>query len=83
MKTVFEYLIEQEKASPGFRFDRTSNQGMVISYPGYKHMELFRIRDELCRNFKLKLDLDKGYEEFDKHSGITYCYFKDVYTAEV
>lgn len=79
MKTIFEYLLEQENAKPGLMFDRTSNNGLVISYPGYKHMHLFEVRETLQREYGLKFDFDKGYEEFDQTSGRTFCYFKDVY----
>jgi hypothetical protein len=82
MQTVFEYLIAKEDSLPGFKFDRTSNNGMVISYQGYKHMDLFEVRDVLQKVYKLKFDFDKGLEEFDSHSSRTYVYFKNVYTNE-
>lgn len=79
MTKLFEYLIQKEKEDNNFRFDRTSNRGLVISYEGYKHMNLLDIRAELTSTFKLRFDYDKGLEEFDQHCGRTFVYFKNVY----
>jgi len=79
---LFDYLVAQEKQKPGFRFDRGSDQGLIISYSGYKHMDLFEIRETLQKIYKLKFDFDKGYEKFDRICGRTFCYFKNVYSKE-
>jgi hypothetical protein len=80
MKTVFEYLIETESADRDFHFDRDSNNGLIISYVGYKHMNFYSIIETLRKTYKLKFNFDKGIEEFDQHCGRTYCFFKNVYT---
>lgn len=77
--TVFEYLVKQEEINPGFKFDRTSNNDMVVSYPGYKHMILADIVDTLIKDYGLKFDFDKELEEFDQLSNRTFTYFKNVY----
>ena len=82
MKTVFDYLIEQEKIKPGFSFNRGSDNGLIISFPGYKHMDLFEVRDKLQKTYKLKFDFEKGYETYDSMCGQTFCYFKAVYTND-
>ena len=79
MDEVFKYLNDKENEVTGFRFDQSSNKGLVISMQGYKHMDLLLIRDELITKFKLKPDFKKGLEEFDSISGCTFCYFKNVY----
>lgn len=76
---LFEYLLRQEDEKPGFIFSRISNGGLAISYPGYKHMDLFEIRVELQKTYKLKFDFKRGLEEFDQMSGRTFVYFKNVY----
>lgn len=80
MSKLFNYLTEQEKVKPGFRYDRGSDNGLIISFPGYKHMDLFEIRGFLQKTFNLRFDFNKGYEDFDSVSGRTFCYFKNVYT---
>lgn len=80
--TLFEYLNQQEDRDHNFRFDRSDGTGLVISYEGYKHMNLLDIRDKLQKDYGLRFDFDKGFEEFDKHCGRTFVYFRDVYSQD-
>jgi hypothetical protein len=77
--TVFEYLIKQEEQDRDFTFGVGKNHSLYISYAGYKHMNLFKVREKLQKTYKLKFDFTQGLEEFDSHCGRTFCYFKDVY----
>lgn len=79
---IFDYLIEQEKTDPDFHFYRGSNGGLAISYPGYKNMKLFAIREVLQKEFGLKFDFNKGTEKYDPVCGKTFVYFKNVYKME-
>lgn len=79
MQQMFDYLIRKETELPGFKFDRTSDSGMCISFPGYKHMDLFEVRSFLQFKYKLTFDFKKGIEDFDSISGRTFVYFKNVY----
>lgn len=83
MRDLFDYLVDQESKDHDFMFDRSSDNGLVISYPGYKHMNLFKVRTALQQEFKLRFDFSKGYEKFDSVSGRTFCYFKNVYKEAV
>jgi len=81
-QTVFEYLIEQENQDRDFRFDRTNGTGLVVSYIGYKNMNLVQITETLQLHYKLSFDFDRGIEEYDRFCGRTFVYFKNVYDEE-
>ena len=81
--TMFEYLVKQEKQDQNFTFGVGKNQSLYISYLGYKHMNLFRVRETLQKEYKLKFDFSQGLEKYDSVCGRTFCYFKDVYKETI
>lgn len=77
--TVLEYLVYQERATPGFWFGCSKGNGLWISFPGYNHQSLETINKYLRVEYKLKYDFELGIQKFDKVCGKTFVYFKDVY----
>lgn len=80
MKTAkhINFLLKAEINYPGLMWDRDSKNTIYISFPGYKHMDFYKICDEL-RKLHCKYNFDKEHcvEQFDEICGRTFAYFKE------
>lgn len=82
MDNLFKYLNETENLDRNFCFNRGKENSLIIFYSGYKNMVLSDITEVLVKEFKLKYDFSQGLEKFDRISGRTYTYFKNVYSND-
>jgi hypothetical protein len=71
--TKLNNILEQLNDHPGFIVSHTS-KNLIISYPGYKHMNLFKA-DEAIRSCGVKYDYSKEHGVFDQISGRSSIYY--------
>lgn len=76
-----EILLEYEESTRdifggNIRFDRVSDDTLVVSCSGYKHMDLYEVSEKILK-LGCRYDFSKPFDDFDKTSGRTYVYFKE------